>query len=67
MTEQTTNHEQLKDSELVSWALKNGWTYFHSNDQLRDPQGFMTTAGKWAAIGPGRREQIIKQMRACGA
>lgn len=65
--DQMASHEQLKDSELVEWALKHGWAYFSSNDQLRDPQGFMTTAGNWDAIGPGRREQIIKQMRASGA
>jgi hypothetical protein len=55
--------ESLTDRQLVSWATKfGGWTYFYSNDQLRDPQGGLTTAGNWDRIGTNRRNQIIKSM-----
>ena len=57
-----TEISNMTDRELVRWAVEHGWTYIYSNDQLRDPQGFMTTAGNWDAIGKDRREQIIKQM-----
>lgn len=53
----------MTDRDLVRWAVKNGWKYIYSNDQLRDPEGFMTTAGNWDSIGQGRRNQILKQMR----
>jgi hypothetical protein len=54
--------EKLTDYELVSWAVKNGWFYWHSNDQLRDPQGSFTSANNWEKIGDFRRKQIIEQM-----
>lgn len=55
--------EALTDPQLARWATKyGGWAYIHSNDQLRDPQGGMTTANNWGSIGAARRKQIIVQM-----
>jgi hypothetical protein len=55
--------QALTDHQLVQWARRfGGWTYFHMNDQLRDPRGGMTTANNWNDIGPYRRAEIIKQM-----
>jgi len=58
--------QKMTDRELVSWAVKNGWFYWHANDQLRDPQGSFTTANNWDDIGEFRRNQIIEQMLKAG-
>lgn len=54
--------EEWRDYDLAAWAVRNGWTYFNMNDQLRDPKGFLTTARNWEDITKYRRDQIINQM-----
>lgn len=64
MDEKITREELEKwsDYNLVSWAVKHGWFYWHSNDQLRDPHGSFTTANNWENIGEWRRKMIIDQI-----
>lgn len=58
------NFDILTDRQLIQWAIEyGGWKYFHSNDQLRDPQGGMTSTHNWEDLGQGRRQQIIADMQ----
>lgn len=55
--------DELFDWELIQWATQHGWSYFHINDQLRSPEGAMTSTQHRSNIGAARRQQIIKQMK----
>ena len=68
MTIKTTETpvDDCKDRQLVRWAVAHGWKYHRINDQLADPQGFMTTANNWDDVGVAVRGRIIAQMKQTG-
>lgn len=55
------------DQHLVRWAVAHGWKYRISNDQLEDPQGFITTTtNNWTNIGDATRNKITAQLKQAG-
>jgi hypothetical protein len=54
----------MSDWDLLQWAIKNaGWSFHYSNDQVRSPDGAMTTLVNRSDLGEARRKRIIELMK----